>query len=73
MLRRHRIKIQEFAPVYDASPLPPLAQTALTQIIAAVEDYLPGTVSSADPSKRRASSSAFTSTMPKPGKNLTIF
>jgi transcriptional regulator with XRE-family HTH domain len=33
------VKIQEFAPIYDASPLPPLAETALTEVIAAVEDY----------------------------------
>jgi len=31
--------ISEHAPVYDASPLPPLADAALTEIIAAVEDY----------------------------------
>lgn len=32
-------KTQEFAAIYDASPLPPLAETALTEVIAAVEDY----------------------------------
>jgi transcriptional regulator with XRE-family HTH domain len=32
-------KTQEFASVYDASPLPFLAEAALTEIIAAVEDY----------------------------------
>lgn len=32
-------EFKEFAPVYDASPLQPLAETALTEVIAAVEDY----------------------------------
>jgi transcriptional regulator with XRE-family HTH domain len=32
-------QLLEHAPAYDASPLPPLAETALTEVVAAVEDY----------------------------------
>jgi hypothetical protein len=34
------VKIKELAPeIYDAGPLTPMSETALTEVIAAVEDY----------------------------------